>query len=202
MQKDFLPGGSLAVSEGDQILPVINNLQKFFTRILASKDWHPRDHMSFAPQHNKSPYEIIEVHGRSQQLWPIHCVQGTAGAEFASALETARIEKVFYKGTDKEIDSYSAFFDNAHQRSTGLLEYLQQEKIKGIVIVGLATNYCVKFSAIDALNNGIQTIVITDACKGIELQKGDVEQAYQRMASLGAQVMTSEEFLNSLGKNY
>lgn len=189
VQNDFLPGGALAIPEGDQIIPVINELQNDFDTILATKDWHPPNHISFAKQHGKKPGEIIEVEGRKQELWPDHCVQESQGAEFSPDLRTDKIKKVFYKGTDPKIDSYSTFFDNAHLRSTGLGEYLKENHIDELYIVGLATDYCVKYSVLDGSKLGLKIYVVLDGCRGIDLKPGDIERAIAEMKQAGASII-------------
>lgn len=177
IQNDFCPGGSLAVREGDQIVPVVNELQKHFDLIVATKDWHPIGHSSF------------------ETLWPPHCVQGTPGAEFVPTLDTARIARTFLKGTDLAVDSYSGFFDNEHLRSTGLGDYLKAQGITDVTIVGLATDYCVKFTALDALQLGFHTTVVRDACRGVEVSPGDTERALAEMQQAGAQIVESRTLL-------
>jgi nicotinamidase/pyrazinamidase len=141
VQNDFLPGGALAVTEGDEVVPIINRLAKSFGLVVATQDWHPADHKSFASQHeNKKPGDKVELLGMEQVLWPDHCVQGTKGAEFSSELDQLPIMNVFRKGIDPEIDSYSGFFDNGHKRSTGLHDYLQEKNVDTVTIVGLATD--------------------------------------------------------------
>lgn len=199
LQNDFLPGGALAVPEGDRVIPVANCLQEAFGRVIATKDWHPEDHGSFASQHpGHEVGEVIELHGLDQILWPDHCVQGTPGAEFAPGLETRRVEKVFYKGTDRQIDSYSAFYDNAHRRSTGLGEYLKAEGLEEIVLLGLATDYCVLFSVLDALELGFEVHLITDGCRPVDLEPGDGERALDKMRERGATFVTSDDVLGAL----
>ncbi len=194
IQRDFLPGGALAVPKGDQIIPVVDRLlQMPFDLIVATKDWHPREHGSFAPNHDRKVGDIIELEGIEQILWPIHCVQDTRGAEFGEGWDTSRVDKVFYKGTDPKIDSYSTFFDNARRRSTGLEDYLRSQKIEHVFVAGLATDYCVKYSAMDAVDLGFDTYLIEDACRGIELHPGDVEHTLGMTKSLGGHICHSEE---------
>src|SRR3954464_12124852 len=151
LQIDFCPGGALPVPQGDLVIPIINRLQEKFELIIATQDWHPANHGSFAANHPGCRIgEMIDLNGLPQILWPMHCVQNTAGAEFAPTLETDRIERIFQKGTDPAIDSYSGFFDNGHRKATGLGDYLKQRGVKSIYIAGLATDYCVKFTALDA----------------------------------------------------
>jgi nicotinamidase/pyrazinamidase len=195
LQNDFLPGGALPVPKGDEIIPLINEMQQAFPGlIVATKDWHGEDHVSFATQHGKKPGEIVEVNGLEQILWPVHCVQNSWGAEFAPALNREKIENVFYKGVDKMIDSYSAFFDNAKQRSTGLGEFLTSQEIKNLYIAGLATDYCVRYSALDARALGFETYIVIDACRGIDLIPGDCERAVADMREVGAQILRSSDF--------
>ncbi len=192
VQNDFLPPeGSLAVQDGNEIISIINKLQGCFDLVVATKDWHPPNHSSFAKFHGKKTGETIEFQGRKQELWPVHCVQGTHGAEFSPLLETKQVEQVFYKGIEPNVDSYSAFFDNAHLRSTGLKEYLRERHIDEVYIVGLTTDYCVYYSAQDAINLGFSVSVVTDACKGVELHSGDIEKAIQKMRQMGVKLVTS-----------
>ncbi|MDQ1522310.1 MAG: nicotinamidase/pyrazinamidase [Pyrinomonadaceae bacterium] len=179
IQNDFCPGGSLAVKEGDRIVPVVNELQKRFELIVATKDWHPAGHSSF------------------ETLWPPHCVQETAGAEFVAALDTSRVARVFLKGTDLEIDSYSGFFDNEHRRATGLGDYLKERGVTDVVIVGLATDYCVKFTALDAVMLGFNTTVVADACRGVEVNEGDTARAVAEMAAAGVHITESRQLLDA-----
>lgn len=196
VQKDFIPGGALAVPEGDAVVPIINAVQKAFSCIVATKDWHPVKHISFASSHGKKPGEVVLVRGLKQELWPDHCIQGTDGAEFAPGLQIEKIKKVFFKGTDPLIDSYSTFYDNAHMRTTGLGEYLKGEGVEVVFLAGLATDYCVKYSMLDAQKLGFKTAIITDACRGIDLREGDVKRAIQEMESAGALMVTSRELLS------
>ena len=194
IQNDFLPGGALAVPDGDAVVPVANALMPGFSRVVATQDWHPADHGSFAANHpGRRPGEVIALGGLSQVLWPVHCVQGTRGAELADGLERGRIGRVFVKGTDPEIDSYSGFFDNGRRRSTGLGEYLAARGVDEVVVLGLATDYCVKFTALDALSLGLRTTLVVDACRGVELSEGDVARAIEEVEAAGGVVTTSAE---------
>lgn len=195
VQNDFLPGGALAISQGNQIIPVINSIQPLFPLIVAAKDWHPANHISFASIHGKKPGESIEIKGVKQELWPDHCVQGTVGADFSSQLLTQKIQKIFFKGSDPLIDSYSAFYDNAHLHSIGLDIYLQQAGVTDLYIVGLATDYCVKFSTLDGLKLGFNVFVIVDGCCGIDLKPGDVTNALREMEKAGAKLISSQDLL-------
>lgn len=196
IQNDFLTGGALAVKDGDQVIPIINQLlHGGFEVKVATKDWHPKDHGSFAITHGKQPGEIIQLEGIPQILWPTHCVQESYGAEFSPKLDVEQIESVFYKGTEKNIDSYSTFFDTELKKSTGLTDYLKDKNIKNVYIVGLATDYCVKYSVLDACQLGFNTYVIADACRGVNLQHGDANQALKEMAKAGAHIVYSEDLL-------
>ena len=190
IQNDFSPTGSLPVKEGDEIIPFVNGRQGDFDLVIASQDWHPADHYSFAKNHNLKPGQIIGLNGIDQILWPVHCVQNTFGAKFIDGLETGKIAKIFRKGTDREIDSYSAFFDNDHRSSTGLNDYLKQKGVSQICIVGLATDYCVKYTAIDAVGQGFETSVLLKGCRSVELNPGDVDRAIDEMKSSGVQICT------------
>lgn len=193
VQNDFCPGGSMGVKDGDKIIPLINNLQKKFEIIVATQDWHPKDHVSFALNHNKKPGEIITTGGNKQILWPIHCVQKTKGAEFHPKLDTSRFNEIFKKGIDKNVDSYSGFFDNDHKKATGLGEYLKKIGVIDVFILGLATDYCVKYTALDAVNLGFNTSVIMDGCRGVNLKKGDVDIAIKEMIASRISIIKSTE---------
>ena len=192
IQNDFLPGGALAVPDGDKIIPMANRLMECFDLVLATQDWHPANHGSFAANHpNRCPGEIIDLNGIMQVLWPVHCVQGSPGATFSPQLSTDRFAKVFRKGTDPGIDSYSSFFDNRRERSTGLVEYLRDQEVSELFICGLATDYCVKFSALDSSSSGFRTSVIEDACRGVDLKPGDSAAAIAEMRKAGAAIVES-----------
>lgn len=194
LQNDFLPGGALPVPNGHEVIPVVNAVQHHFNFIVATKDWHPKDHGSFAVNHpGKKTGDVVTLNGIQQILWPAHCVQGTHGAEFAKDFDATRVTHVFHKGTDPTIDSYSTFFDNAHLRSTGLGEFLKEQGIDTVYISGLATDYCVKFSVLDARHLGFKVYVIEDACRGIELKPGDVEKSFQEMKEVGAKIIQSKD---------
>jgi nicotinamidase/pyrazinamidase len=196
VQNDFLPGGALPVPDGDEILPLVNDLEIDFELIVATQDWHPPDHGSFAANHpGKFPGERICLDGLEQILWPVHCVQHSRGADFAAALDTTRFSRVFQKGTDPRIDSYSAFFDNAHRRSTGLGEYLREHAVTEVYLCGLALDYCVKFSALDARQLGLKTNVIIDACRAIALKSGDVDSALAEMKRSGVRILKAAKLL-------
>jgi nicotinamidase/pyrazinamidase len=194
VQNDFLPGGALAVPRGDEIIPLINNLQKHFELVVATQDWHPPDHGSFAANHpGKKPGDRIMLDGIEQILWPVHCVQNTPGAEFAPGFMTKRVARIFQKGVDPKIDSYSTFFDNAHRRATGMGDYLKQRGVTDVYLCGLATDYCVKYSALDARQLGLNINVVLDACRGIDLRPGDVDLALKEMKASGARILQSSD---------
>ena len=197
VQNDFLPGGTLAVSNGDQIISVINQIMPSFDLVVATKDWHPSGHQSFASNHpGKKIGEVIDLHGIQQILWPDHCVQGSQGADFASELDTTRIHKIIYKGTDETIDSYSGFFDNGKKLETGLASFLKINGVKHLSIVGLATDYCVKFTAMDAYELGFHTTVIQNAVKAVNLNPNDEHEALCLMQKSGILIKESDEFTN------
>lgn len=170
VQNDFCPGGALAVDGGDEVVPVINRLMGEFDHVILTQDWHPADHSSFASQHaGKAPFEDIEMPYGPQRLWPDHCVQGSPGADFHPELYWTRAELVIRKGFRKAIDSYSAFFENDHQTPTGLTGYLRERGLDDLTFVGLATDFCVAYSALDARRQGFEARVIMEACRGIDL---------------------------------
>lgn len=189
VQYDFCPGGSLAVKEGDQVIPIVNNLQNDFDLVVSTQDWHPKNHESFASAHGKKNYEVIELYGQRQILWPDHCVQGSKGAELVAGLNKERIAMIFKKGTDKKVDSYSGFFDNDHKKATGLEEYLLGKGVKEVFITGLATDYCVKYTALDAAGLGFKTHVVLPACRGVDMNPGDVDRAVLEMKKAGVEVI-------------
>jgi nicotinamidase/pyrazinamidase len=194
LQNDFLPAGALAVPRGDEVIPVANRVQPAFELVVATQDWHPAGHGSFASTRpGKRPGELAELAGLPQVLWPDHCVQGTRGAEFAPGLQLNRVEAIFRKGTDPAIDSYSGFFDNGHRKSTGLGDYLKGRGVSDVYVLGLATDYCVKFTALDAKKLGFRTFVVEDGSRGVELQPGDVARALQEMRSAGVTVAQSAQ---------
>ena len=194
LQNDFLPGGALAVPQGDEVIPLADQLQQRFDIVVATKDWHPPNHGSFALNHKgKKPGDRIILDGVEQILWPVHCVQNTQGAEFAPSFDTNRIAHVFHKGTERNIDSYSTFFDNAHRRHTGLAHFLEKRGIKDVYLMGLALDYCVKYSALDARYLGLNTYVIVNGCRGIELESGDIDRALEEMKRAGAILMKSDD---------
>ena len=196
IQNDFLPGGALAVKDGDQIISTVNELMHKFDLVVATQDWHPKDHGSFASNHNgRKAGDEIELYGLNQILWPDHCVQNTQGAEFSEKLEITRFDKVVRKGTDILIDSYSGFFDNGRKKDTGLNDYLKSHHVEVVFVVGLATDYCVKFTAIDAVELGYRTFIVPDATKAVNLQQGDFERSIDELVSKGVRPFDSSELL-------
>ncbi|HXT11284.1 MAG TPA: bifunctional nicotinamidase/pyrazinamidase [Candidatus Angelobacter sp.] len=196
IQNDFLPGGALAVPDGDKVIPVANKLQPLFPLVVATQDWHPANHGSFAASHpGKKVFEQTELNGLPQTLWPVHCVQNTKGAELAAPLNRDRIAKIFPKGTDAGIDSYSGLFDNGHRKSTGLGEWLQAQGVTEVYVCGLATDYCVKFTALDAAQMGFKINLIEDASRGVNLQPTDVRDAIAEMKRAGVTVVQSADLV-------
>lgn len=186
LQNDFMPGGALAVREGDETVPVANRLMADYAWVIATQDWHPPTHLSFAANHpGKQPYEVIDLDGLDQVLWPTHCVTNTEGAAFHPDLNRDRIDKIVTKGSDPRVDSYSAFFDNGRRASTGLGDFCHQKKITGVDIMGLATDYCVKFTALDAVSLGLETRLIAEGCRGVNLGAQDSEAAIAAMTASG-----------------
>ena len=194
LQNDFMPGGALGIKGADEIIPLINQLMLKFPLVVASMDWHPANHCSFAKSHpGKKIGDVISIDGSTQVLWPVHCVQNSPGAKLTSALKKDLITKIFHKGTDPYIDSYSAFYDNARRKSTGLTKFLKEKKVSEIFIAGLTTDYCVVYSAIDALDEGFAVTVIQDACRGIDLHPHDVRNALAAIAVKGGKVITTSQ---------
>lgn len=174
VQNDFMPGGALAVPEGDQIIPVINRLIDNFDLVVATQDWHPGGHMSFASSHpGKKPFDVIEWDGMEQVLWPDHCVMGSAGAAFHDDLAMERIEAIFRKGVDKDIDSYSGFYDNGRRKSTGLAGYLRERGAEELWFCGLAADFCVRYTIEDAIGEGFRAFLIEDATRAIDAEGFD-----------------------------
>lgn len=192
VQNDFCPGGALAVPEGDRVVPVINRLARRFDHVAATQDWHPPGHQSFASSHpGRQPFETIEVAYGTQVLWPDHCVQGTGGADFHPDLDLGRAELIVRKGYRAAIDSYSAFYENDHATPTGLAGYLKERGIRRLYLCGLATDYCVNYSALDAVRAGFETLLVEDACRAIDLE-GSLAAARRDMAEAGVEVVTAK----------
>ena len=201
VQNDFTPAtvskpdGALAVPDGNAVVAKINALMPRFDLVVATQDWHPPGHKSFASEHaGREPFETIQWRGLEQVLWPDHCVQGTAGAEFVTALDIDRVHHVVRKGTDPDIESYSAFFDNGHRKATGLAEYLREQGVDTVYVAGIATDVCVKFTVLDACELGFQTYVLTDACRGVDMNPGDIDWALDQMRAAGATLLRTDQF--------
>jgi len=192
VQNDFCPGGALAVPDGDAVIPAINRIFSRFDKVVATQDWHPENHMSFAAQHKLKEYEVIRLKDIEQVLWPIHCVAGTWGAEFHKDLDTRPVDLIIRKGSNPEIDSYSAFLENDKKTMTGLHYYLKGLEIDKLYLCGLATDYCVYFSAIDARNLGFDVYVIIDATRGIDVPRGGIEKAVRHMKERGVHIISHD----------
>lgn len=192
VQNDFTPGGSLEIPGGDRIIEPINEIQERFELVIATQDWHPPDHVSFASNHEgKKPFDVIDLHGMEQTLWPDHCVQGSEGARFHPGLETNRIEAVFRKGMARYIDSYSGFYDNGHQKTTGLAGYLMEKGVENLYFGGLAADICVYFTIKDALEEGFTATLIEDAV--CPLDGEDYEGKKRELWEQGVDIIRSEE---------
>ena len=189
IQNDFCTG-TLAIERSEELIPLINNIMHKFDLVVACRDWHPANHKSFASMHpGKQVGDIIDLAGTEQVLWPDHCVQGSYGAEFHKELHIANFAKVFQKGTNANVDSYSVFYDVRHKNSTGLSEWLKTQGVQTIFIVGLATDYCVKFSALDAIRDNFEVFVIHDFCRAVNLKKDDEQNAITVMQQKGAKIV-------------
>ncbi len=195
VQNDFCPGGALAVADGDAVVPLVTALGRIFAHVVLTQDWHPPGHSSFASSHpGRQPFESLEAAYGPQTLWPDHCVQGTEGAAFHAGLDLPGAELVIRKGFRREIDSYSAFFENDHATPTGLAGYLRERGLARVYLCGLATDFCVGFSAIDAARAGFEAVLIEDACRAIDLD-GSLVAARANMAEAGVAFMSSERFV-------
>lgn len=199
VQNDFLPKGALAVNEGDKIVPIINALMPLFKLVIASRDWHPKDHISFAATWNKKVGDHQHIMGRDQILWPVHCVQNTWGSEFPKALHKNHISQEFHKGIESGIDSYSVFLDQQGNPATLIDSYLREHKITDLYIAGLATDYCVKQTVLDALSLGYKVYVVVDGCKAVNLQMNDETMALEEMKKRGAHLIYSKELIEKMG---
>lgn len=189
VQNDFLPGGALAVPDGDAVVPRINQIMPAYELVVATQDWHPAEHASFASQHTgHSAGDVIDLQGTPQILWPDHCIQHAPGASFAAGLDIQHIDAVVRKGTDRMVDSYSGFYDNDHRQATGLTDILRAHGVTEVVICGLAADYCVKFTALDAIKEGFTTAVLATATRAVNLTDGDFEAAMTEVAAAGATI--------------
>jgi nicotinamidase/pyrazinamidase len=194
VQNDFCPGGALAVPEGDEIIPVINKISAKFKKVVATQDWHPEGHMSFAVNHpGNKVYDVIEYKGIEQVLWPNHCVQGTPGAEFHPDLDTENVDLILRKGNNPEIDSYSAFQENDKKTLTGLEGYLKTLNVRQTYFCGLALDYCVFYSAMDSKRLGFETYVIIDATMGIDSPEENIDKALREMKESNIKIIKSSD---------
>ena len=191
VQNDFCPGGALAVPDGDAVVPLINTLAPHFAQVVFTQDWHPAGHSSFASSHpGKAAFSTVTMPYGEQTLWPDHCIQGSLGSDFHSGLAWTKAELVIRKGFRPDIDSYSAFFENDRTTPTGLAGYLRERGIDTVTLVGLATDFCVAFSALDAVGHGFKTTVRLDACRGIDLN-GSLAAAWKQMTEAGVKRIQS-----------
>ena len=198
LQNDFCAHGALAVPGGDEVVPIANALMSRFSLVVATADAHPPTHLSFASNHaGKVAYDQMELDGLPQVLWPDHCVAGTPGAAFHPLLDQAGIHHVVAKGTDPRIDSYSGFFDNGHRKQTELDAYLKSQGVQTVYVMGLATDYCVKWSALDALTLGYRVLLVQDGCRGVGLVPTDIGEALRAIHRAGAHFVTSAEVLSA-----
>ncbi len=197
VQNDFCPHGALAVPDGDAVVPVINQLMTYFSQVVLTQDWHPVSHSSFADNHHLPAFSTIMLPYGEQVLWTTHCVQGTLGAEFHPNLQTTTAQLIIRKGTHEQIDSYSAFVEADRVTHTGLAGYLKEKGIQRVFVVGLATDFCVAWTAMDAIAAGFECVVIEDACRGIDLN-GSLEQAWAQMTASGVGKITSDKLMTSL----
>ena len=192
VQNDFCPGGALAVAGGDEVVPAINRISSKFDKVVATQDWHPAGHVSFASTHKKSPFHVINIGGVQQTLWPDHCVPGTFGADFHRDLDMREVDLIIRKGTNPLVDSYSAFRENDKKTETGLRFYLQGLGLMDFYLAGLATDYCVYYSALDALDFGFRVSVIMDATRGVDVPAGNVERSIGDMSKRGIRMLNHE----------
>jgi len=196
VQNDFCPGGALAVEEGDAIVPVINRISHVFGNVVATGDWHPENHVSFASTHGKNPLETVEINGMEQTLWPDHCIKGTRGAEFHPGLDIRPFDVIFHKGSKQNLDSYSAFFENDRKTFTGLSHYLKGLHRQELYVCGLAMDVCVFFTVMDALRLGFAVYLIEDASRGIDNPPGSLRSTREEMKRGGASILLSDSLVS------
>jgi nicotinamidase/pyrazinamidase len=198
LQNDLMPGGALAVPQGQAVIPLANRLQGFFKVVVATQDWHPAGHCCFAANHaGKQPGDVILLRKESQTLWPVHCVQNTRGAELATGLMLNRVNKVLRRGTAPEIDSRSAFFDAGHAQATGLNSYLQDKNVTEVYVMGLATDCEVKYTALDAVGLGFKAFLIEDACRARNLTPDSETRAIEEMKEAGVSIVSTRQILQA-----
>ena len=198
IQNDFLPGGALAVTEGDKVIPVANALSArgdLFPVVVMTQDWHPASHRSFASNNGVAVGSVGELEGLPQVMWPDHCVQGTLGAEFDTRLDVRNVAHITRKGQDPAVDSYSGFFDNGRRHATDLADYLRERGVDEVFVLGLATDYCVKWTALDAVSLGFVTHVVVDGCRGVALSPEDIPKAFEEMLAAGVTMVASRDVL-------
>ncbi|MCP1994265.1 bifunctional nicotinamidase/pyrazinamidase [Flavobacterium sp. HSC-61S13] len=194
LQNDFLEDGALAVPDSNKIIPIINEIQPYFDLVVATQDWHPHNHQSFVTEHaHHNTYDLIDLHGLPQVLWPVHCVQNTPGADFSTAWDSKCVEAIFRKGMDRTIDSYSGFFDNGKRKDTGLTAYLVGRQIKEVYIAGLAADFCVYYSAMDAVAAGFKTYFLNFATQAIS--EAGLEEARSMMIEKGITIINDKAAL-------
>jgi nicotinamidase/pyrazinamidase len=194
VQNDFCPGGALAVPDGDAVVPVINRIARAFPIVLATQDWHPKGHISFASRHEgKNPFEVIDMQGTQQVLWPDHCVEGTPGADFHPELDATALRFVLRKGTSPEVDSYSAFAENDRKTTTGLAGLLRELGVGRIFVSGLATDVCVRATALDGRGAGFHVTLVEDACRPVDVPAGNLNRALEEMRDRGVLILDSGE---------
>jgi nicotinamidase/pyrazinamidase len=199
LQNDFLPGGALAVPRGNELIAIANRLMPHYDLVVATQDWHTIDHISFANQHpGKHVGDVVNVSGIKQNLWPVHCVQNSYGAQLAHGLNRAGIDHVVQKGTDRFVDSYSAFFDNARLKLTGLDDFLHAYGVTEVHLMGVATDYCVKATALDAVERGFHTVLLADAVRGVDLHPGNCQRAIDEMCAAGVELEFTRHFLQPI----
>ncbi|GAA5507242.1 bifunctional nicotinamidase/pyrazinamidase [Novipirellula caenicola] len=197
IQNDFLPGGALAVAKGDEVIPVANRCVPEFDNVIVTQDWHPPNHSSFVSNHpGRHVGDVVKVGDVDQVLWPDHCIQLSEGAAFADALEIRCDVAIFRKGTDAAMDSYSGFFDNGHKHATGLHDYLREHQIERLFVMGLATDYCVKFTALDAVMLNFETFLLIDGCRSVSQDPIQVDEAIDQMQAAGVQIIHSNEIFS------
>jgi nicotinamidase/pyrazinamidase len=193
VQNDFCPGGALPVPKGDTVVPVINGISPKFDKVVVTQDWHPEDHVSFAKNHGREPYEVIGLGSTEQVLWPVHCVQGSLGADLHPDLDLRPVDLIIRKGSDPRIDSYSAFLENDRVTETGLHAYLRGLRIEDVYLCGLATDYCVYFSALDARAFGFNTYFLLDVTRGIDVPEGNIRKCLSDMETRGIHIMDCKD---------
>ena len=194
VQNDFCPGGALAVPQGDAVVPVINTITRAFPVVVATQDWHPEGHVSFASRHKgKKPFEVLEIQGTEQVLWPDHCVEGTPGADFHPELDATAFRFVLRKGVNREVDSYSAFVENDRKTTTGLAGLLRELRVERVFVSGLTTDYCVRTTALDGRSAGFQVVVLEDACRPVDVPAGNLKRALDEMRAQGVLIVHTDE---------